>query len=226
MSRTIAIGDVHGCADEFAELLETLKPKPKDRIIQVGDLINRGPDSHRVLQLARDYKVEAILGNHELRILTAHREKSPEILKDYDHDTISQLKKKDWEYLEKLPKFKYDGKQETVFVHGGFLPYHPWASQPVEITTQIQVIDKQGRAAKRSDAPNAPCWADSWKGPPFVIYGHTPRPKVYQCNASIGIDTGCVYGGYLTAYILEDESFVQVRARKTYAHSKRLPDPV
>jgi predicted phosphodiesterase len=77
MPRTIAIGDVHGCADELEELLEALNLKPGDRVIQLGDLVNRGPDSRRVIQLARTYKIEAILGNHELRLLTALRECRP-----------------------------------------------------------------------------------------------------------------------------------------------------
>ena len=88
MPRTIVIGDVHGCADEFEELLQALELKSDDRILQVGDLINRGPDSSRVLELARDYRIEAILGNHEWRLLTAHRENSPKILKDYDLVTL------------------------------------------------------------------------------------------------------------------------------------------
>lgn len=226
MPRTIAIGDIHGCADEFEELLEALNLTKEDRIIQLGDLVNRGPNSRRVIQLARDYHVESILGNHELRLLTAIREQRTELLKEYDLDTIKQLHAEDWDYLERLPKFKFDGKRNIVFVHGGFLPNAPWYSQPIEVTVNIQVIDKKGMAAKRSDAPDAPPWSDCWKGPPFVIYGHTPRPKVYKKKQSLGIDTGCVYGGHLTAYIIEEESFVQVRAHRCYAHSKRLPDPV
>lgn len=226
MSRTIAIGDVHGCAEEFAQLLELIDPREEDRVIQLGDLINRGPDSHSVIRIARQYKVEAILGNHEHRILTALREKRPELLKDYDLETIKQLNNEDWIYLENLPKFKYSGLSDTVFIHGGFLPGQLWTNQSIEITTTIQVIDADGRPAKRSDAPDAPAWADSWKGPPFVIYGHTPRPEVYQLKDSIGIDTGCVYGGYLTAYIVEEKRLVQVRANRAYALSKRLPCPV
>lgn len=226
MSRTIAIGDVHGCAEEFAQLLELIDPQEEDRVIQLGDLINRGPDSHSVIRIAHQYKVEAILGNHEHRILTALREKRPELLKDYDLETIKQLNNEDWIYLENLPKFKYSGLSDTVFIHGGFLPGQLWTNQSIEITTTIQVIDADGRPAKRSDAPDAPAWADSWKGPPFVIYGHTPRPEVYQLKDSIGIDTGCVYGGYLTAYIVEEKRLIQVRANRAYALSKRLPCPV
>ncbi|NBB80544.1 MAG: metallophosphoesterase [Verrucomicrobia bacterium] len=226
MPRTIAIGDVHGCADEFEELLEALELEPEDRVIQVGDLINRGPDSHRCIELARQYRVESILGNHELRLLSARNQNKSSLLKDYDLPTIRQLLAEDWTFLQSMPKFIYDGTTETVIVHGGFLPDRPWQTQDVELITSIQVIDKKGNPGKRSDAPEAAPWADSWHGTPFVVYGHTPRPNVLERPGSIGIDTGCVYGGHLTAYIIEDKSLVEVRARKAYAHSKRLPDPV
>jgi len=226
MPRTIAIGDVHGCAAEFEELLIALKLQPSDRVIQVGDLINRGPDSHDVIQLAEEYKVQAILGNHEIRLLRARREKCPELLKNYDYDTLRQLTEPDWEVLESLPNYYHIAEANTVYVHAGFLPEKNWHQQSADVTAHIQVIDNNGKAAKRSDAPTASPWADHWHGSPFVIYGHTPRPKVMLRHGSIGIDTGCVYGGHLTAYIVEEESFVQVRARKAYAHSKRLPNPV
>jgi diadenosine tetraphosphatase ApaH/serine/threonine PP2A family protein phosphatase len=226
MPRNIAIGDVHGCALEFEALLQALDLKKGDRVIQVGDLINRGPDSHVAIELAREYKVEVILGNHELRLIRSRREMRPEILRTYDYATLKQLTEADWAYLETLPSYQHAPEIDTVFVHAGFLPDQIWHKQSIEITTHIQVIDANGRAAKRSDAPGAPAWANHWHGSPFVIYGHTARPKVYRRPGSIGIDTGCVYGGHLTAYILEDESFVQVRARKTYAHSKHMSGSV
>lgn len=225
MPRNIAIGDVHGCASEFEALLKSLDLKTTDRIIQVGDLINRGPDSHDVIELAQKYKVEVILGNHELRLIRARREKSSKLLKSYDYATLEQLTPADWHYLEALPNYHHAPEIDTVFVHAGFLPDQTWHEQSIDITAHIQVIDAKGLAAKRADAPRASAWANHWHGSPFVIYGHTPRPKVYKRPGSIGIDTGCVYGGHLTAYILEDKSFVQVRARKAYAHSKHMPDP-
>lgn len=225
MPRTIAIGDVHGCADEFEELLKRLKLKSDDKVIQVGDLVNRGPDSHRVIKLAREYQVESIIGNHELRLITARGENKLSLLNQYDLVTLEELTKDDWNYLEAMPKLLYEAQIDTVFVHGGFLPNKSWQTQDSELITNIQVIDKEGKAAKRSDAPNAAPWADSWSGSPFVVYGHTPRPRVFERKGSIGIDTGCVYGGHLTAYIIEDKSLVQVRAHNAYAHSKHLPDP-
>lgn len=226
MPRTIAIGDVHGCADEFEELLNALELQPEDRVVQLGDLVNRGPGSHAVLELVREYKVESIIGNHELRLLRAKEKGRKSDLKDYDRSTMKELTDADWDYLDCMPKFEYGPTKDIVLVHGGFLPNQPWQSQEVDLITNIQVIDKKGNPAKRSDAPDAKPWADFWHGNPFVIYGHTPRPNVLERPGSIGIDTGCVYGGHLTAYVIDDRSLVQVRARKAYANSKRLPDPV
>ena len=67
-----------------------------------------------------------------------------------------------------------------------------------------------------STVTSAPAWADLWGGPPFVVYGHTPRHEVYRLKWSIGIDTGCVMGGHLTAYILPERRIVQVKARQNY----------
>jgi hypothetical protein len=179
-----------------------------------------------VIELAREYQVEAIIGNHELRLLSARKKNKPSLLKEDDQATVEQLTENDWKYLEAMPKFLYDAQIDTVIVHGGFLPNKPWQTQGSDLITKIQVIDKKGKAAKRSDAPDAAPWADSWGGNPFVVYGHTPRPRVLVRKGSIGIDTGCVYGGHLTAYIIEDKSLVQVLAHKAYAHSKHLSDPV
>ena len=67
--RFIAIGDVHGCVDELATLIEKLEIQPKDQVIYLGDLVNRGPDSHGVISIARKTATVAIVGNHELRLL-------------------------------------------------------------------------------------------------------------------------------------------------------------
>jgi len=104
----------------------------------------------------------------------------------------------------------------TVFVHGGFLPNLPWQRQPADVVTRIQVVDGNGQPRKRADSPGSPWWADLWGGPPFVVYGHTPRPEVYKLKWSMGIDTGCVLGGHLTAYLLPERRLLQVRARQRY----------
>lgn len=222
MPRTIAIGDVHGCASEFEALLSILKPQPEDRIIQVGDLVNRGPNSHDAVSLAREYKVSCLLGNHELRLLKAREDPFTNELKNYDLETLNQLTESDWDFLKTFSNYLHFTEQNTVFVHAGFLPTPAWYHQAIETITEIQVVDADGHAARSADAPNAVSWVDVWPGSPFVVYGHTPRPKVCKRPGSIGIDTGCVYGGYLTAYIVQDKTIVQVPARKAYVRKNSM----
>lgn len=214
--RLIAIGDIHGCHLEFADLLARLDLTREDRLILVGDLVNRGPDSCKVIDLAREHHAISLLGNHELRLLKYRRTGDRKPLKDGDLDTFEKLRPEDWAYLEAMPLTHEEAELNTVFVHGGFLPNEPWQKQPADVVTRIQVIDKEGRPAKRADKPDAPLWADLWTGPPFVVYGHTPRPEVYKLKWSVGIDTACVMGGHLTAFVLPEKRFLQVKARQRY----------
>lgn len=214
--RLIAIGDIHGCHLEFAELLARLELTRDDRLILLGDLVNRGPDSCKVIDLAREHRATALLGNHELRLMKYRRTGDKKYLKDGDLDTFEKLRPNDWSYFDAMLLTWEESELNTVFVHGGFLPDMPWQKQPAEIVTRIQVIDREGRPAKRADKPDAPVWADLWSGPPFVVYGHTPRPEVYKLKWSVGIDTGCAMGGHLTAYVLPEKRFVQVKARQRY----------
>jgi serine/threonine protein phosphatase 1 len=214
--RLIAIGDIHGCHLEFAELLARLALTRDDRLILLGDLVNRGPDSNKVIDLAREHRAIALLGNHELRLLKYRRTGDKKYAKEGDLDTFAKLRAEDWSFLDAMPLTYEEPALNTVFVHGGFLPDSPWQKQPAEIVTRIQVIDREGRPAKRADAPGAPLWADLWSGPPFVVYGHTPRPEIYRLKWSAGIDTACVFGGHLTAYVLPEKRFHQVKARQRY----------
>lgn len=214
--RLIAIGDIHGCYAEFAELLGRLAPTRDDRVVLLGDLINRGPDSARVIALARECRAICLLGNHELRLLKYRRAGDERFLKNGDLQTVATLRPEDWALIEAMPLTFELPELNTVFVHGGFLPSTPWQKQPADVVTRIQVIGAEGRPAKRADQPEAPPWADLWCGPPFVVYGHTPRPEIYKLKWSVGIDTGCVLGGHLTAYELPEKRFHQVKARQRY----------
>lgn len=214
--RIIAIGDIHGCHAEFSELLQRLELTSEDKLILLGDLINRGPDSCKVIDLAREHKALSLLGNHELRLLNFRKSNDTAFLKESDEDTYRKLRPEDWTYLEQMPLTHYIEELNTVFVHGGFLPNEPWQKQPANVVTRIQVIDSEGRPRKRADNPDSPPWADLWNGPPFVVYGHTPRPEPYKLKWSVGIDTACAMGGHLTAFILPEKRFVQVKARRKY----------
>jgi serine/threonine protein phosphatase 1 len=214
--RLIAVGDIHGCHNEFSDLLELLELAAGDRLILLGDLVNRGPSSTRVIDLARANNATSLLGNHELRLMKFRKTGDRKYMKEHDLETFDKMRPEDWAYLEAMPLTFEEPELNTVFVHGGFLPGEPWQRQPAEVVTRIQVVDREGRPRKRADAPDAPSWADLWGGPPFVVYGHTPRPEVYRLKWSIGIDTGCVMGGLLTAYILPERRIVQVKARERY----------
>jgi len=214
--RLIAIGDIHGCHLEFADLLDKLQLEREDRLILLGDLVNRGPDSCKVLDLAREVGAISLLGNHELRLLKYRRTGDKKYLKEHDLDTFERLRPQDWTYLENMLLTFEERELNTVLVHGGFLPNIPWQKQPAEVITRIQVVSENGEPAKRAEDPDAPAWADLWMGPPFVIYGHTPRPEIYKLKWSVGIDTGCVMGGLLTACVLPEKRFFQVKARSAY----------
>jgi serine/threonine protein phosphatase 1 len=214
--RLIAIGDIHGCHEEFAELLRLIDLQPDDRLILLGDLVNRGPNTPRVLELARAHRAISLLGNHELRLLNYRRTRDLKFVKENDLETFDQLTAEDWTYLENMLLTFEEPELNLVCVHGGFLPDMPWNKQPAEIVTRIQVIDAAGQPCKRAEAPAAPSWADLWNGPPFVVYGHTPRPEIYKRKWSVGIDTACAMGGHLTAFILPEKRFVQVKARRPY----------
>jgi serine/threonine protein phosphatase 1 len=213
--RLIAIGDIHGCHREFEDLLGKLELERHDRVVLLGDLVNRGPDSAKVIALARQHARLSLLGNHELRLLNYRKTGDPTHLKRTDYETLKQLSHHDWAYLSAMPLTYHDAAHGAVLVHGGFLPSQPWRHQPARIVTRIQVV-RDGMPLKRSEDPAAPHWSELWAGPPFVIYGHTPRPEVSRLKWSLGIDTGCVLGGSLTACILPEKRIVQVRAREKY----------
>jgi serine/threonine protein phosphatase 1 len=214
--RLIAIGDIHGCHEEFSELLRLIDLQPDDRLVLLGDLVNRGPNTPRVLELARAHRAISLLGNHELRLLNYRRTRDLKFVKENDLETFDQLTAEDWTYLENMLLTYEDPDLNLVCVHGGFLPDIFWSKQPAEIITRIQVVDAAGQPCKRAEAPEAPSWADLWNGPPFVVYGHTPRAEIYKRKWSVGIDTACAMGGHLTAFILPEKRFVQVKARRPY----------
>jgi len=199
-------------------LINEVAPDPSDRIYLLGDLVNGGPDSAAVVRWARARKnCQCIVGNHELRLLRWKLGGDPSALKNGDTETAGALNEADWRFLAGMPLTLEITEHKTLLVHGGFAPGKPWAKQPPEVVTRIQVIDPEGKPAKRSEAPgDAPSWADFWTGPPFVVYGHTPRQDVFRRRWSLGLDTGCVYGGKLSALVLPGHRLVQVKARKAY----------
>lgn len=192
--------------------MKKINPRTEDTLVSVGDLVNRGPDSAGVVDWAIENGVQTVLGNHEARLLRARAKPGKVQMKSYDHDTMRVLKTRHWRYLEKMPLMLDLPHWNAVVVHGGFLPGMPWREQTADVVTRIQVVTPDGRAAKRGECPQGRPWAEYWNGPEYVLYGHTPRPWPMLRKHSVGLDTGCVYGGQLTACVLPGRHLFQVDA--------------
>lgn len=214
--RTLFIGDVHGCAEELETLIEAFSPREGDRLVALGDLINRGPDSLGVLQLIRSHAIHCLLGNHEQRFLAAWQSGNKDLLKSKDKKTYARLADSDFEEILTWPHVIHISSLNVLAVHGGFGPGIPWRDQDPFLVTHIQVLDSLGRPAKRSDAPNGHPWAEKWNGPEHVVYGHTPRPHPLHHARATGLNTGCVYGYTLTGLSLPDGELYRAHAHRAY----------
>jgi predicted phosphodiesterase len=215
--RTLIIGDIHGCLDELQSIIKQFHPKKNDRILTVGDMINRGPDSRGTIEFAREMGIRSVLGNHEKRLLKAWNEGDQSQLKRRSRRTFKALKKSDWEWISTWPHVFNIPSLKALVVHGGFLPGRKWKAQAPSDVTFVQVIDHKGHPFKRSQKMDARPWADSWSGKKHVFYGHTPRDHPILHARATGLDTGCVYGNSLTAVSLPDFTFYRIPAPRAYA---------
>lgn len=205
--RTIIIGDVHGCWDELRDLLSEIRPGPQDKLISVGDLICKGPDSESVLDWAMSAKnLQVVLGNHELRFLTRWKSGLPQDEKPYDMETFRQLEGGYERYMRFIDAWPlYISHKDYLVVHAGFDPLEPLVRQSRRQLTNL-------RRCGDSDRP----WFEGYVDSRLVVFGHwAHRKPIVRANA-IGLDTGCVYGEALSALVLPERRIVSVKARKAY----------
>jgi predicted phosphodiesterase len=216
MQRTLFIGDVHGCAEELDALLEACGYQEGERVVLVGDLVAKGPDSAGVVKRARKRGMLAVRGNHDEHVLRWHEGKMPKgkKLKPEHEQVLETLKPKDWAYLESLPLHLHFPELNVRVVHGGLMPGVAVEAQEPELMLNLRSITPEGEPSKKMDA-GAP-WASLWKGPELVIFGHDALRGVQRHPHAIGLDSGCVYGGWLTAYVLPEARFYSVRAKRMY----------
>jgi hypothetical protein len=203
MARTIIVGDVHGCVDELGRLLDEVAPGASDRVLFVGDLIARGPDSLGVLALYRQVKGQSVLGNHESKLLLAHRArlegtKRPRV-SALHYALLHRLGDEDWALLEQLPLSLSVPEHGLCVVHAGVLPGQSLAVQDPWILTHIRSLDPDGKPSPRHDYQP---WAERYEGEPHIVFGHNSRLGLQLHPSATGLDTGCVYGGRLTALVL------------------------
>jgi len=188
------VGDVHGCRRELEALLAALDPAEQDLVLFVGDLIRKGPDSRGVVELVRDTpNAFSIRGNNEDKLVHG-RVDVPEL------DPVA-------DYVESLPVVISFG--DALLVHGGVDTGRPLAEQDVECLLNTRSVPPE-------NGYDGPFWFDEYEGPERVFFGHTVLDAPVVTEHVVGLDTGCVYGGSLTAYDYRAEEAVSVPAFETY----------
>jgi len=213
-TRTVVIGDVHGCLDELTDLARAVGLDQSDDIVLVGDLVAKGPDSRGVLQWAREHDARAVLGNHEAHLLRWRREgDGVRPLKDGHRRLAEAMDAADWGQVEAMPLWLALGT-DVLVVHGGLVPGVPLAQQAPDDLLNLRSITPDGRPSKRVD-DGAP-WASVWSGPEHVLFGHDARRGLQFHPHATGLDTGCVYGRGLTAMLLPERRVVTVPARRPW----------
>jgi predicted phosphodiesterase len=220
-ARIICIGDIHGCYDELTALLARVAPTERDVVVSVGDVVTKGPDPARCLDLWRERGYLAVQGNNELKVLANARP----VLRLLARDPV--LRRGDLlRYLESWPRVIDFPREQITVVHGGFLPGTRITAQSVEgegdVITELRWIRKKDGEwrpipkdrKKKGDV----LWAEKWDGDRFILYGHTPLQEPRFDRSALGLDTGCVYGGRLTAAIYDGEWRIEsVAAKRRYA---------
>ena len=210
-SRTIVVGDIHGCFDELKDLLKKIKLKRTDRVVSVGDLVSKGPKTPQVLDLfMTDKRFSTVIGNHDLILRRNWNGENVE-LKQGHKEINKKLKRNKDKYLRFLNGLPFIIDLDThLVVHAGLRPNVELHSQTTGDLTRIRVLGPD-----RESEEGTP-WYHVYNGEKTVLFGHWPAAEPRRGPKAIGLDTGCVYGHSLTAYIIETDQFVSVRARRAY----------
>jgi len=241
------IGDVHGCFDELLLLVEKLgyqvtinydqaqspvfeiQCPTNSMLVFVGDLVDRGPKVLEVLlfvkTLVAQKKALLVLGNHDHKLLRYLNGEKVTINHGLEQsitslDSLSAAQKEAIiTFLSQTPYYLQLDQGRLVVAHAGI-------EQPMigKYAGRIKSFCLYGKTDGRTDEFGLPIrlnWAETYSGGAQIIYGHTPVVVPLIENNTINLDTGCVFGGYLTAYRYQTNTFVNVRARQTYAVSRR-----
>jgi predicted phosphodiesterase len=214
--RTIVVGDIHGCYDELVALLDKAAFGADDRVVAVGDLIVKGLKNREVLDLfIEDERFSAVLGNHD-RALRRYFSGDEITLKESQEKVRRELEvdvARYSAYLKQLPLMIDLGSH--VVVHAGLRPHVALAEQEVEDLTELRTLGPD-----RTNRDGAP-WYEHYDDDKIVLFGHWPAPAPRRGPRAIGLDTGCVYGFQLTAYVIETGEWLSVDALRAYEPPKR-----
>jgi protein phosphatase len=229
------IGDVHGCFDELVILLGELgyevaaggtgaRHPDGRRACFVGDLVDRGPDTPRVLRLVMGMSdagtAIVVPGNHENKLLRALRGHNVQVTHGLA-ESLGQLDGETEEFRSAVVEF-LDGLISHFVLDGGRLVVaHAGMKEKFQGRASGRVRDfaLYGETTGETDEFGLPIryeWADDYRGEAAVVYGHTPVPDARWVNNTLCVDTGCVFGGRLTALRWPEKELVSVPAGQTY----------
>ena len=229
------IGDIHGCYDELCELLEKLNYKvdydnfsavpPEGRkAVFLGDLCDRGEKNTEVLRLVMNMKEAGsawcVIGNHDLKLLKYLSGSKVQLTHGLDK-TVEQLKTQGEEFSEKVKKFIDSLISHYVFDNGNLVVSHAGLKEKYHgrSSGRVREFCLFGETTGETDEYGLPVrfpWANEYRGKAFVVYGHIPNIEAQLINNTACIDTGCVFGGKLTALRYPEKEIVQVNAKKEY----------
>lgn len=244
VQREIVIGDVHGCIEELDALLLLVEFKAgKDRLVFLGDLIDRGPDPVGCVRRAQELGAESIMGNHEEKCVRWHRhevrrratgKKNPMQPKPEREKEWLALSEADVQWLSKLPA-TLQLASNWLAVHAGFEPGVKMEDQKPDRVMRVRWVDPiteqmvPFQDGSLDQPPGTVYWTERWKGLASVVYGHavhslTDARIEGEEVKTVGLDTGCCFGGKLTAMLhVPGRDYVQlaqVQAKREY-HPRR-----
>ncbi|MSS85441.1 polynucleotide kinase-phosphatase [Actinomycetaceae bacterium WB03_NA08] len=238
------IGDVHGCLPELVELLEKLgyrivrntDKQPIDAVhpdgrtvVFVGDLVDRGPDTVGVLRLAMGITGNghalAVPGNHEARLIRALDGANIQATHGLDQ-TLTKLEKEPPQFRQQVRDWCYSLISHLVLDEGKLVIAHAGLPQAYHgrASTRVRSFALYGDTTGETDEFGLPVrypWAEDYRGKATVIYGHTPTSTLNWVNNTLCVDTGCVFGGKLTAFRYPEREIEQVDAHETYCEPIR-----
>ncbi|MBI4310213.1 MAG: polynucleotide kinase-phosphatase [Chloroflexi bacterium] len=243
------IGDVHGCFDELYALLERLGYRvevgddtataqyrvthPEGRkAVFLGDVVDRGPGVTKALRLAMGM-VESggalyVAGNHEAKLVRKLRGSDVEVTHGLE-ESLAQLEKEPPEFIQKVTAFLDGLISHYVLDSGKLVVAHAGVKEAYQGRASARVRDfcLFGETTGEIDGFGLPVrqnWAVDYRGDALVVYGHTPVVDPARLNRTVNIDTGCVFGGKLTALRYPEQEIVSVpAAREYYTPAKPFP---
>ncbi len=233
------IGDIHGCYMELCTLLDrlgyqvsedgTVTPPEGRKAIFVGDLVDRGPDTPAVLRLVMGMVAAGtalcVPGNHDMKLMRKLKGKNVQITHGLA-ESLEQLGHEPTEFSQQIAQFMDDLVSHYVLDDGRLVVAHAGMPESMQGrgSGRVREFALYGETTGETDEFGLPIrynWAADYRGQALVVYGHTPIPEPEWLNRTINIDTGCVFGGALTALRYPERELVSVPALHTYAEPRR-----